>query len=212
MLKYFITIAKQGGLTPDHITCLKHYHASRFTKCVVNIEAHKSGLLHLHSYVESPIKSSNAIRKHLMRFLEENGIQCGPKTVCVKVADEGARNYVIKEVTEDNPVTLCQGWTIESLLETRREALKKLTKSQAMGTDRIIGQDEAVPLILKFAKIMATPLTDKESFKTVVKEMVKLGFSFSRLKMAIVYAETLQRCGNDHALDDWLEMQLCGMR
>ncbi len=209
--KYFITITKSGGLTDLLIGQIREYLAARFTQVVMNVEPHKTGLLHLHAFCVSEVKKSCSIRKHLVRFLEAHQMEVGPNTVNVKVADDNVANYVIKEVTGEKPVTLCQGWKIEDLLQKRQEALKKLSVKSAKGSDKVVTQDEAVPLILRFAKNDGTTLTDKESFKSVIKSMVRMGFSFSRIKMASTYAEVMCRCGDDRALDDLLDMQLMGM-
>ncbi len=212
MLSYFITITRRGGLTSAHLDSLVGYFEHRFEKVVVNVEAHKTGLLHLHAFAESTLKSPGAVRKHIVRHLETIGIEVGPKTCVVKAADNGARSYVIKEVTDDKPVTVCKGWSIASLLEERQRSLKKMTIKQAKGSDKVLSQDEVVPMILQFSQSSQDPIHDKESFKDCIKSMVAMGFSFSRVKMAVTYAEVMCRCNDDRALDDWLEMQLTGMR
>ncbi len=212
MLRYFITITRSGGLTTAHLDSLTDYFQKRFEKVVMNVEPHKSGDLHLHAYCESKVKSVCSVRKHVVRFLETLHIDIGPRTCVVKKADLGVVNYVIKEVSDEKPVTLCQGWSIESLLENRRLALKDLSSKKIRGTHRTISNDDAVPLIIKFAKDTNTTITDKESFKDVIKHMVREGWSIARLKIGVVYAEVMTVCGDDHALDDYLEMQMCGLR
>ncbi len=209
--KYFITIARPGGLSDEMICKITSYLEDRFTQVVMNVEPHKTGLLHLHAYALSPVKTSSAIRNHFKRFLLSIKVEVGTNTLNVKSADENVVSYVIKEVTETKPVTLCKGWKISDLLEKRQIALKKLSIKSAKGTDKVLSQDEVVPLIIRYAKNAGTTLTDKESFKSVIKSMVRLGFSFSRIKMASTYAEVMCRCGDDRALDDLLDMQLIGL-
>lgn len=209
--KYFITIARRGGLTDEMICKITKYLEARFTQVVMNVEPHKTGLLHLHAFAHSPVKTSSAIRNHFKRFLEGINLEIGKNTLNVKVADDNVINYVVKEVTEKSPVTLCKGWSIADLLEKRQIALKKLSIKSAKGTDKVLSQDEVVPMIIRFAKNDGTSLDSKESFKSIVKKMVRLGFSFSRCKMASTYAEVMCRCGDDRALDDLLDMQLIGL-
>ena len=212
MNKFLITIARRFGLTDSHCDELKHYFGKRFTSVVCNVEPHKTGLWHMHAYVECKV-SRAAVRNHLVKFLEKDlGIEVGPKTCNVKKADDGARQYVVKDVTADEPVTLCQGWSIEGLLEERRQALKKLSRKEVMGNWKVISQDEAVPLLLKFALSSQIAVTDRTSFKQLCIAMMREKFSFSRLKMSSVYAEVMVQLGDDRLADDWLEMQLCGMR
>ncbi len=206
--KYLITLAMSGGLTELLIRQIREYLAARFTQVVMNTEPHKSGLLHLHAFAYSEVASSSAIRKHMQRFLIAHDVVVGPKTLNVKVADDNAANYVIKEVSDEKPVTLCQGWQIKDLLQKRLEAVKKLSKVSAQGSDKVVTQDEAVPLIIRYAKTANMTLTDKASFKDVIKEMVRMGFSFSHIRMNSTYAEVMCRCGDDRALDDLLDMQL----
>jgi len=211
MNKYFVTIAKSGGINHQLQIDLRLYFASKYDHVVLNFESHKSGLIHLHAVVESSVKSSGAVRKPLVRFLESLEVEVGPKTVVVKSANDGALSYVIKEVSEDSPVTLCQGWSIADLVRKRQEALKRLSRQQILGNDKVVCQDEAVPLIIKFAKGSATPITDKTSFIAIIKEMTRMGFSFSRVKKQDVYAEVMCRLGDDRAVDDLWEMALCGL-
>lgn len=209
--RYLITITRAGGLTQDHVDSLKHYFASRFTSVVVNVEAHKSGLWHMHAYAETKVTRS-AVRTHLSRHLLTIGVDSGAKALNVKCADVGARQYVVKEVTEDKPVTMCQGWSIEQLLAERREALKKLSRKEIMGTYKVVTQDEAVPLMLKFAKSHSIAVTDKTSFIQLGKAMMKAKFSFSRVKVQSLYAEVMIQLGDEHPAEDWWENALIGMR
>jgi len=212
MNKFLMTINRKNGLTDEHIDRLTHYFVTRFTHVVVNSEPCKSGLIHLHAFGES-LLTRPSIRAHLVRFLKnELEFEITKNLLKVQDADNGARSYVVKAVTDDKPVTAIQGWSIADLLKERQESLKKLKVQEAKGTDKVVSGDEAVPLILKFAVSSAEGLTDKHSFKRVIKDMVKMGFSFSKVKMQIVYAECMCRVGDEGPLDDWLEMQLCGLR
>ncbi len=211
MNRYLITIARRGGLTEEHNASLKHYFATRFSSVVANVEAHKSGLWHIHAYAETKVTRA-AVRNHLSKHLQTIGIEVGAKTLNVKSADVGARQYVVKEVTDENPPLLCQGWSLESLLAERREALKKLSRKEIMGTWKVIGQDEAVPLMLKFAQSHSMAITDKTSFIALGIEMMKEKFDFSRVKMGALYAQVMVQMGDNHAAEDWFENQLIGLR
>lgn len=213
MPHFLFTLTRSGGLTPEHLEKTKAWFSSEYKLVVMNVEAHKSGLLHLHAYVESPCKNGGSLHKKFTRFLvAECGFVMSPKTLKIQLAkDDGARDYVLKEVTAEKPVTLCQGWAIGELLKMRQANLKKLKPKTLQGDDRVINQCEAVPLILRFAKDEVSPITDKYSFKVVCIAMMRAGYSFSRLKMAITYAEVMVRVGDDRAADDWLDMQLTGM-
>jgi len=210
---YLITITRQGGLTAEHVDLIQSWFASEYEHVVMNAEPHKSGLLHVHAYVASKVKQGCTINKKLTRFLVSKcGFVMTKNTLKVQAAPTtGACNYVVKEVTADKPVTLCQGWAIADLLQARQADLKKLKVKAVQGTDRMISQDEAVNLIVMFARDEANPIVDKHSFKLVVIAMMRMGYSFARLKMAITYAEVMVRCGDDRAADDWLDMQLGGM-
>ncbi len=213
MPNYMFTLTRSGGLTQEQLEKIKSWFSKEYQNVVLNVESHKSGLLHLHAFVESDCKNGGSLHKKLTRYLiSECGFEMHKRSLNVKAADEGGRNYVIKDVSVEKPVSLCQGWSIAELLKSRQEALKKLTTVQLKGSDRMICQDEAVPLIIRFAKDEAVPLTDKESFKHVCKSMCRQGYSFARLKMACVYSEVMCRVGDDHAFDDWLENQLMGLR
>lgn len=211
MNKFLITIAMKGGIPADHIVLLKDYFDKRFVKVVVNVEPHKSGLMHIHAYVESAV-TRGANRQHLAKFLTNLGHEVGPRTLNVKQADSNVRQYVVKEVTGDRPVTLCKGWSIDTLLAERREALKKLKKKDIMGNWKVIGQDEAIPLMLKFAASHSIAITDQNSFIQLGVAMMKEKYDFSRVKMQALYAQVMVQMGDDRAAVDWFEMQLCGLR
>lgn len=210
MLFYLSTIARQGGLTTAHLEALTD-HFDVYQKCVVVAESHKSGLKHLHAFTESDHKTRAGVRNKLVRFCKTIPIEVGPKTVNVKDADVGARSYVMKDVTEAKPPLLLKGWTLASLLQERQLALKKMTVKQAKGDDKVLAQDEVVPLIISFSK-SSTPITDKNSFIDTVIAMVKMGYSFSRIKMQATYAEVMCRLGDERAERDLWEMALVGMR
>ncbi len=212
-MHYLLTITKSGGLTTAEIQKICDWFAGEYEKVVLNVEPHKSGLLHLHAYVQSPCKVGGSLHKKLTRFLvAEVGFVMSPRTLKVQAAkDAGACDYVLKDVTAEKPITLCKGWAISELLKNRQLRLKKLTPKNLQGDDRVINQCEVVPLILRFAKDETTTITDKHSFKLVVIAMMRQGYSFSRIKMAVTYAEVMVRVGDDRAADDWLDMQLTGM-
>ncbi len=205
--KFLITIATRGGLTDEQLVSLQAYFEGRFEKVVVNVEAHKSGLLHVHAYAETKVTRA-AVRQHVAKHLKSLGVDVGSKTLNVKTADVGARQYVVKEVTDESPVTLCKGWSIEQLLEERRQALKKLSRKEVMGTWKVIGQDEAVPLMLKFAASHSIVITDKNSFIALGVQMMKEKFDFSRVKMSVCYVQVMVQMGDNRAAVDWFESQL----
>ncbi len=211
MEKYLVTITRSGGLTDEHCSILKDYFDKRFQKVVMNVETHKSGLFHLHAYCESALKRPT-IRNHLVRFMTANGLDAGAKALNVKQADSGARQYVVKDVTGDQPVALLKGWSIGQLLEERREALKKLSRKEIMGNWKVLSQDEAVPMMLRFAKNSSLAVTDKHSFIQLGIAMQKAKYSFAKVKRAVLYAEVMVQLGvNGPSEDDW-ENQLIGMR
>ncbi len=211
MNKFLVTITRSGGLSESHCSDLKLYFNSRFDSVVVNLENHKSGLTHLHAYCETEV-SRAAVRNHLAKQLKILGIDSGAKALNVKQADSGARQYVVKEVTAESPVTLCKGWSISDLLAERRAALKKLSRKDIMGNWKVIGQDEAVPMMLRFAQSHSIAVTDKTSFIQLGIAMMKEKFDFSRVKMGALYAQVMVHMGDDHAAEDWFENQLIGLR
>ena len=210
MQRYLITLTRRGGLTDEMLTNIELYFKERFTKVVLNVEAHKSGLLHLHAYAETQVTRA-AIRNHLAKYLRSIGIDTGAKALNVKSADQGARQYVVKEVTVDNPVTLCQGWSIETLLAERREALKKLSRKEVLGNWKVISQDEAIPLMIKFAASHSIAITDKSSFIELGIAMMEEKYDFSRVKMSALYAQVMVQMGSKSAARDWFEYQLVGL-
>ncbi len=211
MLHYLITIATQNGLTDEQLCDLKIYFSQRFKRVVMNVEPHKSGTLHCHAFSETLVQRAG-VRAHIARFLVGLGIVVGPKTLKVQQADLNARQYVVKDVTPEKPVTLCQGWSIEDLLEERRQAIKKLSRKEIMGNWKVITQDEAIPLMLKFAASHTIAITDKHSFIQLGIAMMKEKFDFSRVKLPALYAQVMVQMGDNHAADDWFENQLIGLR
>jgi len=211
MNKFLITINRKDGLTPDHLERLTHYMKGRFPAVVVTQEPCKSGMIHLHAFGESKLTRA-AIRNHLARHCEkELKFILTPNLIKVQKADNGARSYVIKGVTDTKPPLACKGWRIEDLLLERQESLKKLNIADVKGKDKIVHGDEAVPLIIKFAQSSKFPITDKHSFIEIVMDMKAMGFTFYKVKMQSVYGEVMARCGNKQPGRDLLEMQLCGM-
>lgn len=210
--KYLITINSRNGLSEVQVELLNAYMKSRFVCVVANTEKCKSGAVHYHAHGESQITRAG-VRNHLARWIE-NVLKIEMTTNLLKVqsSDAGSRQYIVKEVTDEKPVQVCQGWSILDLLKERQLALKTIKVKKIVGDDRAVSPDEAVSLIIRFAQSSETALTDKHSFRRIIKDMGKMGFRFHRIKFQIVYAEVMNCLDNEGPYDDWLEHQLCMLR
>ena len=211
MNQYMLTITRDVGLTRDQTEKLRDWFDKNYQMVLFTIEPHKSGLMHAHAVVRSDVKSGGSIHKKLTRFLLGHcGMQPAKNMLKVQSADDGALAYVVKDVTPTHPALICRGWDLADLLKCRQASLKKISQ-KVKGDYYVLGQAEAVPMILEFAKSDAIPITDWHSYKQVCKAMMRMGYSFSRLKFAITYAEIMCILGDDRAIDDWMDMQMTGM-
>lgn len=207
MNSYFATITQPTGLTDAQMEFLEKWFEKLNVKYVCSREQHKSGLWHSHSMFEDPNKSTTGVTRKLKRAFGEK-LDLTPKNALdvrkVKSGDEvRTAGYVVK----DEMVFGVLGWSIKDLLASRtaqlREQVDKKPKSTFMLNEKNVEE-----FILEYAKRTATVLNCKGDFVDLVADMASEGYSFSRVKLPIVYAQVMCRAGSKEHMRDFVRMQL----
>lgn len=211
MPTFLVTISQAGGVSDDQFEAVEEWLDRLTVKCVSSRENHKSGLLHFHCVLEDPNARANGLRRKIVRALSMTFDFSPHNALDVKLVKEGDERRVAAYVVKDEDVRICNGWSIESLLKERRDALKEQVNRVPKSTF-MLNEKNAEELILEFAKNAHLPLTCKSEFIAVMVAMQCEGYSVSRIKHEIVYTQVMGRAGDPSYLVDWWEMKLGALK
>lgn len=209
MNSFFVTITQPGGMSEKQLFACDAWFEFLKTKCVASHEKHKSGLMHFHAIVEDCNGASQGFKRKLMRGLREH-LDFTPKNALdVRLVKAGEESRTAGYVVKDEDVFVCNGWSIKSLLAKRAKLLQKDVGKAPVSTF-MLNEKNVEEIILEYATRMSLPLTCKQEFISVVVAMQVEGYSFSRIKPLLVYAQVLARAGSPEYARDWWEMKLGG--
>lgn len=206
---YFITLTQPTGLS-DSLMCELEKWFDKFSgNKVVTREQHKSGLWHMHAMVQDPVKQTAGLSRRLKRYLvESNDFDVAPKNaVDVRKVKSGDETRTAGYIAKEDHVYTCVGWSIKSLLEQRAKELRKQVSAAPKSTF-MLNEKNAEEIILEYALRMSMPLTCKEEFIDVMTSMAEEGYSVTRIKPTIVYAQVMARAGSPAHMRDWWQMKL----
>ncbi len=208
-MHYLITITQAGGMSDTQLQYCEEWVESLNVKCIASREEHKSGLLHFHAIVEDSNARANGLKRKLMRALDEKIDFSHPRALDVQSVKKGTEKTVAGYVCKDRNIFVHQGWSIKSLLAERAELLKQDVTKKPVAT-YMLNEKNAEEIILEFAKRTTMPLTTKQEFIAVMCNMAVEGYSVSRIKPMVVYAQVMARAGSPEYMRDWWEMKLGG--
>ncbi len=207
MNTFFATITQSGGLTDSQMEFIEHWFDNLKVKFVCSREQHKSGLWHAHSVFEDGNKSAGGVTRKLRRAFTPTLDLTSKRALLVRKVKSGdevrTAGYVVKE---DN-VYGCNGWDIKMLLAERAKQLQEQVAAKPVSTF-MLNEKNVEELMLEYAKRTGTVLNTKEDFVDMVAEMAYEGYSFSRVKIPIVYAQVMCRAGSKEHMRDLVRMQL----
>ncbi len=211
MHTFLITISQAGGVSEEQFTAVEQWLEALCVKCVSSREEHKSGLLHFHCVVEDANAKAQGLKRKLVRALGEVFDFTPHNSLDVKLVTEGTESRVAGYVVKDENVYVNNGWCIADLLKERLDSLKQQVNRTPKSTF-MLNEKNVEELILEYAKSAGMPLTCKLEYLDIVVQMGCEGYSFSRVKPEIVYAQVMGRAGNPEFLRDWWEMKLGNLR
>lgn len=207
MNTFFATITQSTGLTDSQMEFVEHWFDNLKVKFVCSREQHKSGLWHSHSVFEDPNKKACGVTRKLTRAFKDVLDLSSKRALDVRKVKSGdevrTAGYVVKE---DN-VYGCNGWDIKQLLAARAAQLRDQVAAKPTSTF-MLNEKNVEELMLEYAKRTGTVLNSKEDFVNMVAEMAYEGYSFSRIKMPVVYAQVMCRAGSREHMRDFVRMQL----
>lgn len=206
---YAVTLTKQNGFAEADESWILRFH-EKFERCYLVRELHDNGEVHYHSGIAcSKPSTANAITKQLERVYKYQDWTwvTGVSVKVKKMSDFwGWMHYLDKEC-KGKPLYR-HGWQL-SWIQKGLEAnvMKKPTRIIMKGR-RAVKKHEAVDLIIDYSMAIATPITGKESYKTVIKKMTRKGFRFHNVRHEHSFQEVMCVNGDDSYLERGLENQL----
>ncbi len=209
---YMLTLTSSDDFTDAQEDTVVQWHKRKCENCLLVMERHKDGRKHYHStiLVKAP-KTAGGLTRQVKNLYKEMAIECNSKTFkVVSTTDQiGAFIYLFKAQDKDDPVPLLiMGWSLSWIKQQTIGNVKKIPRKMLMANRVVLNPANAIPYCLKFAEASGIPITGKMAFKTLVKLMVKDGYSFDNTKFPWLYSQLMCICGDDRALDQQIDNQL----
>ncbi len=207
MHTFLVTITQSGGMSDQQMESCERWFDELSVHCIVSREQHKSGLWHVHALVEDQNARANGLKRKLTRALEEKLDLSGKNALDVRLVKSGDERRTACYVAKDDHVVVSKGWDIKSLLAERAKQLQGEVDKKPKSTF-MLNEKNAEEIILEYAHRMSMPLTCKPEFIDVMSKMSQEGYSVSRIRPTIVYAQVMARAGSPIYMKDWWEMKL----
>lgn len=212
---YFITFTSPNGFSEAQEDQIVQFHKRKCENCLLVTERHADGRKHYHSsiLVMKP-KTTNGMTRQVANLYKAMEIEVvGRVTFQVKkVSDQvGSFWYLLKEQEDDQLPLLLMGWKMEWIKEQCKSNIKKIPRRMLMKDRVVLNSSNSIPYCLRFAEAAGMGITGKESFKNLVKLMVKDSYSFDNVKIPWLYSQLMCIAGDDRALDTHLDNCLFGL-
>ncbi len=207
MNSFIVTITQSGGMSDAQMESCEMWFDKLNVKCLVSREQHKSGLWHLHALVEDGNSRANGFKRKLVRALDPLVDFSNKNSLDVQFVKAGQESQTAGYVVKDQLVLVCKGWSVKSLLAERALLLRKDVSKPPVST-WILNERNAEEIILEYAHRMSLPLTCKSEFIALMCKMATEGYSVTRIKPCVVYAQVMARAGSPQYMADWWEMKL----
>lgn len=162
--------------------------------------------LHYHSVAAFKNKQAAGVSRQAETFYKKLGMEWDKRrsVVVKKVCDLfGALHYLMKAQPAGRAPLMVKGWKLSWIKEMSLKSLKKMPHAQLLKDQYILSPKTATNMILEFANRKGLPITGRESFRGVIKEMIADHYRVSSIwpKITIIYAEVLMECGNHSGFD-----------
>lgn len=208
---YAITLTSPDGFTDSQVASIKDWFSRNSDTCLVTVETHKSGKLHLHAAANFKASQANAVTRRFSRLYETLGIpyQTGVAVKVKKMTDRvGWFHYLSKDVPTGQEPLLVQGYLWGDIQEECRLAIKKIPNKMVKGTDFTMNMVTAPNRVLEFAKSVGYPITGKDSFAEVLSIMAEDGYQMHNLKFKILFAQVMAKTGRRSVMKDLILSEL----
>ncbi len=184
------------------------WHRRRCENALLVRELHTDGRKHYHStiLVLKP-KTSGGVSRQLATLYKSMGIDVVARvTYQVKSTSDqiGSFHYLLKDQADREPL-LIMGWQLTWIKAQCVSNVKKIPRKMLMQDRVVLNAANAIPYCLKFAEAAGVGITGKESFKTLVRLMVKDGYSFDKCNLPWLYAQLMCIAGDDRVLDQHID-------
>lgn len=207
MQSFIVTVTQAGGMSEAQMVACEKWFEDLQVKMIVAREQHKSGLWHLHAIVEDVNSKAAGLKRKIKRALDPPCDFAPKNALDVKIIKAGQESRTAGYVAKDKNIWVHSGWNIKSLLEARAKQLQGDVDKRPESTF-MLNEKNCEEIILKYAYRMSMPLKCKEDFVDVMGAMAVEGYSVSRIKPCVVYAQVMARAGSPEYIKDWWRMKL----
>ncbi len=207
MNTFLVTITQAGGMSEDQMYACEVYFQKLNVKTIVSREQHASGLWHIHSIVEDPNKLAFGFKRKLVRALDPPVDFSSRNALNVKIVKSGQEERTAGYVAKDGNIFISKGWDIKSLLAKRAKQLQQDIDKKPVSTF-MLNEKNCEEIILEYVNRMSLTLDCKADFIDCMAKMAVEGYSVSRIKPCVVYAQVMARAGSPKYMRDWWEMKL----
>lgn len=207
MNSFLATITQPLGLDESQMCFVEQYFEALNVRYVSSREQHKSGNWHSHTMFEDPNKQTAGVTRKLKRAFGTKLDLTPHNALDVRKVKSGDEVRTAGYVVKDDLVLGCNGWNIKDLLKQRAAQLREQVDRKPLSTF-MLNEKNVEEIMLEYAKRTGTVLNVKNDFVDMVAEMAYEGYSFSRIKMQVVYAQVMCRAGSKEHMRDLVRMQL----
>lgn len=208
---FAITLTSSDGFTLEQIDSIRSWFHKTCDTCLVTVEQHKSGKLHLHAAANFEIKQANAVVRRFVTLYSHLNIpyQKGVSVVVKAVSDRtGWFHYLSKDVPTGEKPLLCLGYKWGDIQEECRLAVKKIPNRMIKGDDFTMNMVTAPNRILSYAKALGHPISGKESFAEIIALMAEDGYQMHNLKFKVLFAQVMAKTGDRSVMKELVLSEL----
>ncbi len=200
---WFITLTDSTGFDPEEFEDMSAFLDVKFERGLGVREAHQSGLLHVHLLVYDPVKRGCQVTEKFRVYYKKAGHELSHNAIVTKRVTnfQGICNYVMKDVTEENPVFWIRGYTWTWIQEQAVQGKLNRPKSVILKDRKFFTATTAVPIMLNYAKAIDLTISSEKDVLLLIKSMMRAKYVFTNIfgKLRGITAQILVESNADDA-------------
>ncbi len=197
--RYMLTLTSSVDFFESQEDLIVQWHRHNSDKCFLVREFHDSGVKHYHSLIccTSP-RSAGKVSEKLVRLYASMQIDVVKGiSFCVKSVSDfvGCLHYLCKDL--DGSPLLLIGWRMSWIKAECLANMKHIPHTMLKKDQYMVQCSTSVQLVLRYAHAAGHPLCGKDSFVTVVVEMMSKGYQFEKIKPRWLYGQVMAMMGHE---------------
>lgn len=208
---YFATLTNYGQDCPEDFISKSIDYFKSFEMAIACVEKQQNGNDHIHAMFVSTDGRTDSISKKIKKscYGKSARTKIPPNAMKVeKVKSQcGTINYILKDVTEQNPLVVRSGYKVTWLQEQAEEAMKKKKKF----TDWLWIKPDQVPgMLIEYCKRNKIKITSKQEFVNVLVKMEDKGYNTRlwRRDISWIYSQVIRLQGDQSKSEEYWMRQL----